>query len=162
MSAPLRRNIKLVDPLGGAQDGRPDPVETLVPESEYEIAYVSEEKFSLFRRQVWAVTFQIVEGEHAERQLYAFYNIPPLRDGRTPSATLSRAYEAVTDLRPPRKIARYRPSEFLNGCVVLAAVRTVARDIRGRERPPNARHSVVDQLIRRISGAPPLLRRRKT
>jgi hypothetical protein len=154
--------MRLVNALEAAEaePGHSDPYETLVPDGEYEVAYVSQEKFSLFRRQVWAVTFQIVQGEHFGRRLYAFYNIPRLRDRRTPSAKLSRAYEAATGLRSPRKIGRYRPSDFLEGCVMATAVRTVERDIQGHERPPNTRHSVVDHVIRRISGAPPPLRRR--
>ena len=163
MGAPQRRSIPLVNTLEApdAEPGHADAYETLVPDGEYEVAYVSEEKFRLFQRQVWAVIFQIVEGEHFGRPLYCFFTIPRLRDRRTPSAKLSMAYEKATGLRPPGKIARYRPSDFLEGCVVLAAVKDAKKDVRGCERPPNARHSVVDHLIRRVSGAPPPLRRRK-
>jgi hypothetical protein len=124
-----------------------DPYDTVIPDGEYSVAFLSQERFRLYSSFRWAVVMRIVEGEYLGLPLLFFFNIPRLRKWRTPSAKLSLAYEAATGKRAPARIAKVRPESFLTGNLLVARTRTVGRDSNGESRPVDARYSVIDRLV---------------
>jgi hypothetical protein len=153
----LGRTLELVGETDAAGCGD-DPYETLIPDGEYEVTFVSAEKFPSFNRWVWASRFVVVDGPYAGSHLYLFMNVPKIRAGRTPSASISIAYEVATGRKSPPKVARIKPQTFLKDCTFRAAVRVVKKDRTGRTRSECARHSVIDHLVDRVAGTPPCIR----
>ncbi|HJO23467.1 MAG: hypothetical protein QF890_03240 [Myxococcota bacterium] len=141
---PRRRNRKAgSDP----ELAKLDPYDTRVPDGEYPVVFVFEERFRLYRRDVWAVEFRIIEGEHAGLPIFFFLNVPPFKKRRTPSAKMSAAYEAATGRRAPARIAKVRPGSFLAEKPLVGRTRTVERNSYRESRPPDARYSVIDRLL---------------
>lgn len=126
-----------------------DPYDTRVPDAEYSVAFLSEERFRNYGRHVWGVVLRIIEGDYAGLPLFFFANVPPLKKGRTPSAKMSAAYEAATGRRAPARIAKVRPSSFLADTPLVARTRTVAKNSHGDLRPADARYSVVYRFLPR-------------
>ena len=124
-----------------------DPYDTVIPDGEYSVAFLSEEQFRLYTTYRWAVVMRIAEGDHAGLPIFFFLNVPPLRKRRTPSAKLSIAYEAVTGKRAPAQIAKRRPGSFLADKLLVGQTRTVKRNSHGEGRPADARYSVIARLL---------------
>jgi hypothetical protein len=134
--------------------------DVLIPEGDEEVAFVAEKKLKWFKRQIWVVRFQIVSGAHTGLVLPMWINVPRSDWPVRMSHTLAQVYVAATGAKPPRDLARRRPSSFLKDCAFLVHVRTVKRDMNGVERPEEASYSRVAYLIRRTAGTPRCLQGR--
>ena len=124
-----------------------DPYDTRIPDGEYSVVFVSEDRFRNHNRYVWAVKLSIVDGDHMGLPIFFFLNVPPLRKQRTLSAKLSLAYEAATGKRAPARIAKRRPGSFMADKLLVGQTRTVEHNINGESRPLAARYSVIDRLV---------------
>ena len=134
--------------------------DVLIPEGDEEVMFVAEKKLKWFKRQVWVVLFQIVSGDHGGAVLPMWINVPRSDRPVRMSHTLAQVYVAATGAKPPRDLARRRPSSFFKDCVFLVRVRTVKRDMNHVERPEAASYSRVAYLIRRTAGTPRCLQGR--
>jgi hypothetical protein len=147
-----------------APDDLNDALATLLENgSDVVVGFVDEAKRDLFHRAVWIVRFRIEEGEHAGRLvswwLRALDPDPKRRVSR--GSSIATSYVAATGLRPPRDLARRRPSYWLSGAEFRVRTRVVGRDVHGVERPLTASYSVVAAILERVAGAPPALRERR-
>lgn len=142
---------------GDRRDGNPQ--ETLVPEGDYQVAYMRYETGFVYDRTVWFVRCEIIdEGPHFGAPLLRYYN-EPRRDRPLPrSHNLALDYLALAGRRPPRKL---KPDQLLSGCIVLARVVTVREQRKGRRPtllPEGAHYSKIDAFLRITTGCPPCMR----
>jgi hypothetical protein len=131
--------------------------EALLPEGEYEVMLVSEERIFFFNRRLWRCLWRVVEGDHAGAESTMWLNIPGKSDSVRRGHAVAQAYVVATGRRPPRDLNRRRPSSYLGGCVFRARVRTVRRDMHGIKWPEKASYSKVNHLIETTAGTPPCL-----
>ncbi len=146
-------------------DAEPDAYfEILVPDDEYLVRWVSEERKVYFRRETWQVLFEFADGEYVGKPLVWFCRVPERDPKKRPGPTSAffRAYAAATGLRPPKHLATLRPRDFLGDCVLRVRTRVVDRDSHGNERPETASYSRIDSFLGRVpgSGAPAEIQRR--
>lgn len=134
-----------------------DPYATRIPNGEYQVALVGEERQTLFGRDSWRTRWRVTDGEHLGAELYAWWKVPTgARFG--PRNAYAAAVVIALERRAPRNLHTHRPSHFCGDCVFLARVRDVARDSNGVTRPELARYSRLAFLVKRLSGTPPALR----
>ena len=143
---------------GTMADGSNDALETLLDDgAEIVVGFYDEERRDMFRRSMWIVRFRIEEGEHVGRLISWWLRaLDPQRRVARGSA-IATSYVAATGLRPPRDLARRRPSHWLSGAQYLVRTRVVGRDVHGIARPPEASYSVVSAILKRVAGIPPAL-----
>jgi hypothetical protein len=134
--------------------------DVLIPQGIEEIAFIAEQKVKWFKREVWVVIFQIVSGDHSGAILPMWINVPRSDWPVRMSHALAQAWVVATGAKPPRDLARRRPSSFLEDCAFQAQIRTVSRDMNRVERPEGASYSRVAYLIRRTAGTPRCLQDR--
>ncbi len=152
--------MRLVHGKEAPDGGWGDPYETLVPEGEYTVALVSEDRCVLFGRPTWETVWVILdEGLHHQKLLYCWWRIPKKDERIRPSLALAEAYAIATERRPPRDLARRKPSSFLSDSQFAARVRPVTKNRHGVERPAAANYSRVACLVKRVAGTPPCLQR---
>ena len=123
--------MRLVQATRSESQAQPNPLDTLVPEGEYVLSFVSEELGTNFGRTVWFVTLEIAEGEHQGKRVLRFYNAPRKGSFLARSTSLSQDFMEMTGLRPPSE--GFKPSQLLHGVQVAARIVTVS------DRPPNKR-----------------------
>jgi len=145
----------------GHEDDSDDALATLLPDhSEVVVGYVDERLLDMYHRKVWLVRLRILEGDQAGRLIsWWLRRLDPARRV-TRSSALATSYVAATGLRPPRDLARRRPSEWLADTQYRVRTRVVARDTHGVERVLAASYSVVEAIVERVAGIPPTLRQR--
>jgi hypothetical protein len=132
----------------------------LVPPGEYDLAFVSEEKFynPLWRRWVYCILMKIMDtGEHFGKIIPFYLNAIPKDKRPTTGRYIYSAYLVSTERRPPKDLWRRRPSSFMDGCVFRAKVRTSMTDSHGVKLPEAGHKSKVKCLVERIAGTPPCL-----
>ena len=125
------------------------------------VAYVDECRRLMWRRDTWLVRVRIVEGEHAGRLLAWFMRALDRARPVARGSVVATSYVAAIGLRPPRDLARRRPSWWLADAFYRVSTRQVRRDVHGIERPEAASYSVVVAILERVAGAPPALRERR-
>jgi len=143
-------------------DDRDDALATLLPEgAEVSVAYHDEQRRNMYHRIVWLVRMRIVDGEH-EGRLIAWWMRALDTSHRRVSrgSVVATSYVAATGLRPPRDLARRRPSYWLADAIYRVRTRLVTRDTHGIDRPVSASYSVVEAIVQREAGYPPALRER--
>ena len=130
----------------------------LVEPGEYSLGFAAEKRITLYKRTLWAVTFRILDAREANGAEVRLFATIPISPRPRPSWKLAALWAAGTRSRPPRDLARRRPSNYLADCTFRARVRTVALDWRGEERPEALQYSVVERLIERTAGVPPCMK----
>jgi len=84
-----------------------------------------------------------------------------------PDQTLTRSMKLVelyvigTDLLPPSDLYRIAPADFLLDCEFMGLVVTSSKNSQRMEKHLLLHRSVVRGLLRRESGQPPILRKRR-
>ena len=139
-------------------DGDDSPV--LVPPGEYELAFVSDEKFynPIWRRWIWNISMKIMDaGEHFGKVIPFYLDAIPMGKRPTSGWYISSAFLIATERRPPKDLCRRRPRSFMDGCVFRAQVKTSMRDSHGVKLPEAGHKSKVTCLVERIAGTPPCL-----
>jgi hypothetical protein len=133
-----------------------------VPPGEYTVAFLKDEKITIWKRSVWVVSMQIMdEGEHYEKIIPYYLNALPKEKRPTPGWYISSAFDKGTGRKPPKDLWRRRPRSFLADCIFRARVRSIKKDSLGVERSEGAYTSRVQCLLERIAGTPPCLRGEK-
>ncbi len=129
-----------------------------VPPGEYTVAFVKDEKISIWKRSVWVVSMQIIDlGVHIGIVLPYYLNALPKGKRPTPGWYISSAFDKGTGRKPPKDLWRRRPRSFLADCIFRARVRSIKKDSLGVERSEGAYTSRVECLLERITGTPPCL-----
>ncbi len=152
---------------------RPDPTEedataddgwaALIEPGIYEVALESTERQRNLwskSRGKWLIRWRVVEqGSAFGVSLPMFMNAVIKSDRLHAARKMVELFAIATDRRPPRDLYRIPPERFLADCTFAGRVVTVAANARQIERPPVLHYSKVQDLIRRESGTPPILRR---
>jgi hypothetical protein len=111
-------------------------------------------------RGKWLIRWRVVEqGEAFGVSLPMFANAVIKSDRLHAARKMVELFAIATDRRPPRDLYRIPPDRFLADCTFACRVVTVGSNARQIERPSVLHYSKVQDLIRRESGTPPLLRR---
>jgi hypothetical protein len=133
--------------------------DTLIPDGDYDLAFVSEKKVKPFGRWSWFVVMKVVShDEHEGKQLLFPLSMIPLGTPPRRSFAIVKAYAVVTRRKPPKDFRRRRPSGFLADCIVSARIRTIKRDSNGVEMAEALHYSRVAYLKSLVAGAPRCLR----
>jgi hypothetical protein len=142
-------------------DDLDDALATLLEDgAEVVVAFRDEARRHMYHRDVWLVRLQILDGEHAGRLISWWLRALDTRRGVARGSAIATAYVAATGLRPPRDLARRRPSYWLADAHYRVSTRVVAHDTRGQARPAAASYSVVAAILERVAGCSPALRER--
>jgi hypothetical protein len=141
-----------------------DALATLLPEhAEVVVGLIGEARRVAFHRSVWLLRFRIVEAEHVEHvgRVIAWW-LRALEKHKSVSraSAIATSFVAATGLRPPRDLARRRPSWWLTDAHYRVRTRQVRRDVHKVARAEAASYSVVDCVLERVGGAPPALQER--
>jgi hypothetical protein len=138
-----------------------DALETILPDrSEAIVALLDEDCRTAFHRRVWLVRFRIVEGEKAGALISWWLRALDKGKGVSRASAIATSFVASTGLRPPRDLARRRPSWWLADSLFRVRTRQVRRDIHKVARPEEASYSVVEAILERLEGSPPALQER--
>ena len=151
------RPLRALPPASPVFDPSSDPYSTLIPNGDYQVGLIDEQRQTLFGRDTWRTLWRVVHGEHFGAELFAWWAVPKgQRFG--PRNAFAAAVAIAIERRAPRDLTRHRPSHFCGDCQFLARVREVRHDSNGVERPELARYSRLAYLIQRLDGTPPALR----
>ena len=151
---------KVVEIVGDELEPDGDDWPVLVPPGEYELAFVSDEKFynPIFGRWIWNISMKIMDaGEHCGKIIPFYLDAIPMGKRPTSGWYISSAFLIATERRPPKDLCRRRPRSFMDGCVFRAQVKTSMRDSHGVKLPEAGHKSKVKCLVERIAGTPPCL-----
>ncbi len=108
----------------------------------------------------WLIRWRVVEqGKAFGVSLPMFANSVIKSDRLHAARKMVELFAIATDRRPPRDLYRIPPERFLADCTFAARVVTVGTNGRQIERPLVLHYSKVQDLIRRESGTPPILRK---
>jgi len=139
-----------------------DALATLLPpNAEATVSYVDQAQKKMFGRATWVVRLRILEGDHAGRLISWWLRALPHGAKRVArGSSICTSFAAATGLRPPRDLARRRPSYWLADSQYRVSTRQVVRDVHGVARAETASYSVVVAILARVAGVSPALRER--
>ena len=156
-------------PPGDDHPDPQDPQQTLVPDGEYRVAYVSSGDGIAYGRKVFFVRFKIVEPvKFADRLLLRFVNVPKQWLGKRThqkarslarTSTLWLDYVAITERVPPARV--FGPAALYKDSLLRAKVVTVKeQNVNGKriKMPECAWYSKIETIICQEAG-PHALRR---
>lgn len=157
-----RRSTAIPRCSSPAEDAGDDALSTLLPAgAEVVVGFVDESRRIMFRRDTWIVRFRIVEGDASGRLIAWWLRVLDKRRRQVPrGAAMTTSFVAATGLRPPRDLARRRPSWWLADTQYRVRTRRVLSDVHGVERSADASYSVIEAILARVQGSPPALRER--
>lgn len=127
----------------------------LVPDGQYELAYIGHQTTFMFRKvPKLVVSFRIITmGEHFSKEIARFYNVNRIIGKEKKNGSFSVGprsdfvYEFLSifpDYRPKRK-DRF-PMSWLKDTPVYGETRTVLKDSRQRNLPGQLQYSVIKRL----------------
>lgn len=137
-----------------------DPRQTVIPEGEYEVAFLRWEQGKAFgSRLTWFGHFKVVElGDYFGEPLVRYWNAPNKTIAR--NSNLGLDYMAVVGRRPPS--TGLKPHMFLTNCTVRAKIVMVKTNSRSTdELPEECWYSKIDQITGLLNGTPPCLQSRR-
>lgn len=125
----------------------------LIPQGQYELAFLYHETRVIFGRPKLVAWFEIEAGEFAGKRIARYYHVKRLinaaqRGGRFQvgiASDLAREYCRL--FAPPDRLDRIGMSKF-EGQIVIGRVRQVARAHNRAELPQQLRYSVIAELVR--------------
>jgi len=133
-------------------------VPTLIPEGLYEARFLYHETARVFNSAKIFLWFEITQpGEYLGKRLYLPYRLhcmvgKPGRSGRFKVRTRSELFWMLWRVTEVKRRPDRLSTTDLKGVVLEIRVRTVLRDYKQRELPEALRYSVVDDVVRKLTG----------
>jgi hypothetical protein len=127
-------------------------LDPLIPEGTYQCVYLKHDLIALrmFNGQPKLfVHFRLIDPQHFGTDLYRAYRVRPGRGRNFVTPKRSDLFKTLSRLQPsarPRPDQPYIRSAF-HGRVLIVSVRTVKRDMKQMDLPPNLYYSVVHDVL---------------
>ena len=145
---------------------------TQIADGKYLVVYLGHQLTKRWRREIYDIAFRVVDvlevpkgadTTNAIGALIPYFLNRPAKLRRGASSLRNKFaidWRLITDRLPPRDLRHVDPGDLYGNCTLAVRVQRIGKDARGRELPRSASYSAVAEVIERIDGTPPCMRRK--